>query len=167
MTPWERGANFEHGIVWNDLILPISSRGTRKKFLFKCAELLTKTVIVPSNNKWTKIISFFPNWTLSRWVIGKWKRRKWCRKKSGKVGEENLTSVNSYVKREHTKPDLGNFTLEEYTEKIIIYGYLVVSSVLYWQYFSYLWQDPQDLAIILLNRQPEMLSWLNILKDWK
>ncbi len=96
--------------------------------------------------------------TLSRWVIGKWKRRKWCRKKSGKVGEENLTSVNSYVKREHTKPDLGNFTLEEYTEKIIIYGYLVVSSVLYWQYFGYFWQDQQDLAITLLNRQPEMLS---------
>ena len=46
-APWERGANFEHGGVWNCpplQSLPISSREARKKFLFKCAKLLTKTV---------------------------------------------------------------------------------------------------------------------------
>ena len=37
-----------------------------------------------------------------------------------------MEDVNTYVKREYSKPDLGHFTLEEYMEKVLIYGYLVV-----------------------------------------
>ena len=33
----------------------------------------------------------------------------------------------SYVQREESKPDLGDFTLGEYTEKVILYGFLMVS----------------------------------------
>lgn len=45
--------------------------------------------------------------------------------------EENIQAKKilnmSYLERERSKPDLGDFTLAEYTEKVIVYGYLMVS----------------------------------------
>ena len=72
----------------------------------------------------TKSVSAF----YYRWVLGKWKRRKFCRKKT-KVNEQNASQIPtmSYVQREESKPDLGDFTLGEYTEKVIVYGFLMVS----------------------------------------
>ena len=34
---------------------------------------------------------------------------------------------NSFLLKEHQKPAVGNFTLAEYTEKVIMYGFLMVS----------------------------------------
>ncbi|XP_051882497.1 anoctamin-7-like [Pristis pectinata] len=34
-----------------------------------------------------------------------------------------LSAVDNYIIKEYLKPDLGDFTLEEYTEKVIQYGY--------------------------------------------
>ncbi len=61
--------------------------------------------------------------------MGLWKRRKFCRKQSSKVDESDASNVPtlSYVQREESKADLGDFTLGEYTEKVIVYGFLMVS----------------------------------------
>ncbi|XP_059819241.1 anoctamin-7-like [Hypanus sabinus] len=40
-----------------------------------------------------------------------------------------LSSVDDYIIKEHLKPDLGDFTLEEYTEKVIQYGYQMLFSI--------------------------------------
>ena len=63
-----------------------------------------------------------------RWLLGKWKSRKFCRKKPVKVEEEDASNIPtlSYVQREESKADLGDFTLGEYTEKVIVYGFLMV-----------------------------------------
>ena len=52
-----------------------------------------------------------------------WRRRKCCRKK--KVSSTSITK--EYLERERLKPQLGDFTLGEYTEKVIVYGFLMVS----------------------------------------
>ena len=35
--------------------------------------------------------------------------------------------LETFLERERNKPDLGDFTLGEYTEKVIVYGFLMVS----------------------------------------
>ena len=35
-------------------------------------------------------------------------------------------SEPSFIEKEFLKPPLSDFTLEEYTEKVILYGYLMV-----------------------------------------
>lgn len=37
--------------------------------------------------------------------------------------------MSNYLERERMKPDLGDFTLGEYTEKVIVYGFLMVRSL--------------------------------------
>ncbi|XP_032878658.1 anoctamin-4-like [Amblyraja radiata] len=38
-------------------------------------------------------------------------------------------TVDYYIIKEYRKPDLGDFTLEEYTEKVIQYGYQMLFSI--------------------------------------
>lgn len=40
--------------------------------------------------------------------------------------EADREITNSYIEMEYVKPGLGDFTLGEYTEKIIQYGFLMV-----------------------------------------
>ncbi|XP_072120674.1 anoctamin-7-like [Mobula birostris] len=40
-----------------------------------------------------------------------------------------LSSVDDYIIKEYLKPDLGDFTLGEYTEKVIQYGYQMLFSI--------------------------------------
>ncbi|XP_072898031.1 anoctamin-7-like [Hemitrygon akajei] len=40
-----------------------------------------------------------------------------------------LSSVDDFIIKEHLKPDLGDFTLGEYTEKVIQYGYQMLFSI--------------------------------------
>ncbi|XP_055493539.1 anoctamin-6-like [Leucoraja erinacea] len=39
------------------------------------------------------------------------------------------STVDYYIIKEYWKPDLGDFTLEEYTEKVIQYGYQMLFSI--------------------------------------
>ena len=63
-----------------------------------------------------------------RWLLKKWKRRKICRKNEGKVADQDVDSITTmqFIQREESKPDLEDFTLGEYTEKVIVYGFLMV-----------------------------------------
>ena len=36
--------------------------------------------------------------------------------------------IQDYMERERLKPELGEFTLMEYQEKILVYGFLMVGS---------------------------------------
>ena len=65
---------------------------------------------------------------VTRWLRGLWRRRKCCRAEN-KVNSvpEIKVSMNDYLERERLKPLLGDFTLGEYTEKVVMYGYLMVS----------------------------------------
>ncbi len=40
--------------------------------------------------------------------------------------EEAELTLNNFLEREYYKPNTGDFTLEEYTEKVIQFGYIVV-----------------------------------------
>ena len=48
---------------------------------------------------------------------------------------DNKNSSNprhqTFLENERLKPDLGDFTLPEYTEKVIMYGFLMVSRFLF------------------------------------
>ena len=57
----------------------------------------------------------------------KWKKRQCLRKK--KIHDENgQPRISTFIEREFNKPELNDFTLTEYTEKVIMYGYVMVSS---------------------------------------
>ena len=38
--------------------------------------------------------------------------------------------IDDYMERERLKPDLGDFTLMEYQEKVLLYGFLMVNYLL-------------------------------------
>ena len=40
----------------------------------------------------------------------------------------SLKRANNFLMKNYHKPQLGDFTLGEYTEKVIIYGFLMVSN---------------------------------------
>ena len=63
--------------------------------------------------------------TLSRFLKRLWRKRPCCRKK--KIGTDAVTK--DYLERERLKPQLGDFTLGEYTEKVIVYGFLMVRRI--------------------------------------
>jgi hypothetical protein len=52
--------------------------------------------------------------------------------KSAQEGKthEQLSDHLQFLKHEHLKPAIEDFTLDEYTEKIIQYGFLMVSAFL-------------------------------------
>ncbi|PAA53559.1 hypothetical protein BOX15_Mlig000472g1, partial [Macrostomum lignano] len=55
--------------------------------------------------------------------------KKRCSRSQVDTGESNLsrpTDVNAYIVNEYQKFSLGNFTIEEYMEKIIQFGYLLL-----------------------------------------
>ena len=64
------------------------------------------------------------NLSFQRFLRKLWRKRKCCRKKQ--VGAEDIGFVKDYLERERLKPQLGDFTLGEYTEKVIVYGFLMV-----------------------------------------
>ncbi|XP_069747516.1 anoctamin-7-like [Narcine bancroftii] len=45
------------------------------------------------------------------------------------TNQNMLSEVDNYIIKEYLKPDLGDFTLEEYTEKVIQYGYQMLFSI--------------------------------------
>ncbi|XP_074650547.1 anoctamin-7-like isoform X3 [Tubulanus polymorphus] len=50
-----------------------------------------------------------------------------CRKGGNKIQDlDTIDELNEYIERERLKPELGDFTLGEYTEKVIQYGYLML-----------------------------------------
>ena len=60
-------------------------------------------------------------------VLGRWKKRKWCRKSDSSVEDmPHGDYVPDMTEKEYQKPPLHDFTLTEYTEKVILYGYLMV-----------------------------------------
>lgn len=61
-------------------------------------------------------------------MLKKWRLRKICRRKKRVDIEENQNNLTlpDFLERERLKPNLGDFTLGEYTEKVLIYGYLMV-----------------------------------------
>ena len=59
----------------------------------------------------------------SSWLKRLWSRRSCCRKTKIDADDFQMTS---HLRREYNKPKLGDMTLAEYTEKVIIYGYLMV-----------------------------------------
>ena len=76
--------------------------------------------------KWTEL-----NWTVlyfsNRWLKKKIKK---CRKSNKVVDEASQKRDRFYfLTKEHQKPPAGNFTLGEYTEKVIMYGFLMVRCV--------------------------------------
>lgn len=58
------------------------------------------------------------------WLKGLWKRKS-CRKKVGASGEMR-SSVEDYLENERLKEPLGDFTLSEYNEKVLQYGFLML-----------------------------------------
>ena len=64
-------------------------------------------------------------------MIKKWKLRRFCRFHSKVHDEEGDAShpvEKEFIEREREKPTLGDFTLGEYTEKVVVYGFLMVGS---------------------------------------
>ncbi|CAD5118244.1 DgyrCDS6968 [Dimorphilus gyrociliatus] len=65
------------------------------------------------------------------WLLKKWRLRKICRGKRRVDDTESAQKKKSltlpdFLERERLKPELGDFTLGEYTEKVLIYGYLMI-----------------------------------------
>lgn len=58
------------------------------------------------------------------WLKSLWKR-KCCSAKVGASGEMRF-SVEDYLERERDKEELGDFTLSEYNEKVLQYGFLML-----------------------------------------
>lgn len=59
----------------------------------------------------------------------KWRVRQFCRCASKVHDEEqdgSLSEGKDFIEREREKPDLGDFTLGEYTEKVVVYGFLML-----------------------------------------
>lgn len=73
---------------------------------------------------------------ICRWLRKLWRKRKFCRKTNKVQLPGTAIKMNDYLERERLKPELGDFTLGEYTEKVIVYGYLVVCSIeiIFWYY---------------------------------
>lgn len=59
-------------------------------------------------------------------------RRLCCQKNQVELTEENSAqqSQELFLERERLKPDLDDFTMGEYTEKVILYGFLMVNHYL-------------------------------------
>lgn len=53
-----------------------------------------------------------------------------CRPNAVATAERQTINIPSFLQREFLKSDAGDFTLPEYTEKVIIYGFVMVS----WHY---------------------------------
>ena len=66
--------------------------------------------------------------TVCRWFKKKWRLRKFCRYASKVHDEEGEVDreEKEFIQREREKPTLGDFTLGEYTEKVVVYGFLMV-----------------------------------------
>ena len=66
--------------------------------------------------------------TYYRWLKKKWRVRKFCRYASKVHDEEEDVDLaeKEFIEREREKPTLGDFTLGEYTEKVVVYGFLMV-----------------------------------------
>ncbi|XP_067842783.1 anoctamin-7-like [Heptranchias perlo] len=66
-------------------------------------------------------------------VIAPWLKKLMNRCCSDKNKElflqKDCSTVDEYILTEYSKPDLGDFTLEEYTEKVIQYGYQMLFAV--------------------------------------
>ncbi|XP_052075857.1 anoctamin-7-like [Mytilus californianus] len=65
---------------------------------------------------------FFQN-VVWLWIKRLWRKRlQWC----CKIKVEGVSEQLIFVEKEFRKPSLGDFTMEEYTEKIIQYGFLML-----------------------------------------
>ncbi len=63
-----------------------------------------------------------------RWLKSLWRRRRCLRRNKRKVdSDDKHISTTDYIERERHKPELGDFTLGEYTEKVLLYGFLMVT----------------------------------------
>lgn len=58
------------------------------------------------------------------WLVSLW-RRKCCSNRVSVSGEITV-SVEDYLERERNKAELGDFTLSEYNEKVLQYGFLML-----------------------------------------
>lgn len=58
------------------------------------------------------------------WLMSLWKRK--CCSNQVSVSGEITVSVEDYLERERNKAELGDFTLSEYNEKVLQYGYLML-----------------------------------------
>ncbi|KAJ8018438.1 Anoctamin-7 [Holothuria leucospilota] len=56
------------------------------------------------------------------------KYKCWGKNKVGNVDTGSLSPQGQFIQKEYSKPPVGNFTLEEYNEKVILYGFLMVFS---------------------------------------
>ena len=79
---------------------------------------------------WSQLNYDFCYYCTFSWLKRLWSRRKCCRKTKVESNDEAEFQMTSFLRREYKKPKLGDMTLAEYTEKVIIYGYLMVSFVL-------------------------------------
>ncbi|XP_071847241.1 anoctamin-7-like isoform X4 [Apostichopus japonicus] len=52
----------------------------------------------------------------------------WGKNKVGDIDAESVNAQGQFIQKEYMKPQLGNFTLGEYNEKVILYGFLMVFS---------------------------------------
>ncbi|XP_069747515.1 anoctamin-7-like isoform X2 [Narcine bancroftii] len=52
--------------------------------------------------------------------------------KSKELSEKDCSNIDEYIFLQNKKPDLGDFTLQEYTRKVIQYGYQMVSGSQSW-----------------------------------
>ncbi|PIK39383.1 putative anoctamin-4 isoform X3 [Apostichopus japonicus] len=52
----------------------------------------------------------------------------WGKNKVGAIDAESVNAQGQFIQKEDMKPQLGNFTLGEYNEKVILYGFLMVFS---------------------------------------
>ncbi|XP_074619855.1 anoctamin-7-like [Acropora palmata] len=60
------------------------------------------------------------------WLKSLWKKRKCCNSNKVENGGERLKSLEDYLEHERTKEPLGDFTLSEYNEKVLQYGFLML-----------------------------------------
>ncbi len=61
---------------------------------------------------------------LMRKLVNKFSRKRYIY--SNENSTDKLDHKSSYLYSEWTKPPLGDFTLEEFNEKVLLFGYLVV-----------------------------------------
>ncbi|XP_041454749.1 anoctamin-4-like isoform X2 [Lytechinus variegatus] len=63
------------------------------------------------------------------WLIRKFKKRTCCRPSQVKdLDMEKMSPHAQYLTRERNKPPVGDLTLGEYNEKVILYGFLMIFS---------------------------------------
>ena len=97
----------------------------------------------------SSIFAMFKNWSKikkklicsfsCRWAKRLWrtKLKPWCQRncscckcfqQKGTIKPQTQVEkkIEDYMERERNKPELGDFTLTEYTEKVLVYGFLMV-----------------------------------------